>query len=158
MSLSLSAPILTPEEEENELTSLTVRERESIRLDLHGSSKQRDNHNNAANKDSTTNTKRVISNAEKAKQAVEKEILNIPADLKMAYLEAVARCPEIVENESNATLFLYSEKLKPEVRNCLLAAAAVVVPLFRLREDAKRAEQSNASFVICLYRKLPGGW
>ena len=121
MSLSLSAPILTPEEEENELTSLTVRERESIRLDLHGSSKQRDNHNNAANKDSTTTTKRVISNAEKAKQAVEKEILNIPADLKMAYLEAVARCPEIVENESNATLFLYSEKLKPEVRNCLLA-------------------------------------
>eukprot|EP00541_Cyclophora_tenuis_P014631 CAMPEP_0116566978 /NCGR_PEP_ID=MMETSP0397-20121206/14751_1 /TAXON_ID=216820 /ORGANISM="Cyclophora tenuis, Strain ECT3854" /LENGTH=343 /DNA_ID=CAMNT_0004093917 /DNA_START=66 /DNA_END=1097 /DNA_ORIENTATION=+ len=110
MSLSLSAPTLTPEEEEKEIAAITTEEWDLISQDLYGvEEKKKEETGNS----SSSRKPRRISNLEGARAAVDNEIRQIPPEDKTSYMEAMARCPSIVSLESNPISFLQSEGLQP---------------------------------------------
>lgn len=101
MSLfSLSAPTFTLEDEYHERQSLSESERKQVKNDLFGFK--------------TTESPQLLS---EVRQILESKVLQMPPEKKSAYLQALARCPEIVDQESNPNAMLRAEDYDPLVSN-----------------------------------------
>ena len=99
MSLfSLSAPTFTVEKERNERQSLSEKERQEIKNDLFGFK--------------STESPQLLN---EVRQILESKLLQMPPEYKSAYLQALARCPEIVNQESNPNAMLRAEDYDPLV-------------------------------------------
>jgi hypothetical protein len=95
-AFTFSAPTITPEDELEEREALTEEERNIIHEDLHGSSEQE-----------VTETDELLKNGIRL---LHEALKAIPAEEKIAYLEALERAPQLVERESKGILFLRFER------------------------------------------------
>lgn len=98
-AFSFSSPIFSDEDDRKEKALLTKEEREKIRKDMFGLDKFKETE-------------------EMRKQGLiqmEDELLKIAENDKKSYLQALIRCPELVERESSSINFLRSRKYDAKV-------------------------------------------
>jgi hypothetical protein len=102
--LSITAPQFTAEDEQLERDNVTQEEMDAALHDIYGTGTLEE-----------TEEMRIRGPIE-----LEAALQDIPMEEKEAYLEAVARVPEIVEAESNFLLFLRSEDYNVWVRTYIV--------------------------------------
>lgn len=109
--LSITAPQFTSEDEQLERDNLTQEEMDAAVHDIYGTGTLEE-----------TEEMRIRGPIE-----LEAALQDIPMEEKEAYLEAVARVPEIVEAESNFLLFLRSEDFNVWVSTCWNASNTTIL-------------------------------
>ena len=101
MAFSFSAPVITEEDEQVERDNLTEEERQTVYDDLHGS---------GVHRIQETEDMRAQGLVE-----MEQHLTSVPQEKKRDYLEAMKRCPDLVEEESNPLLFLRTDDYDAKV-------------------------------------------
>ena len=100
-AFSFTAPQITEEDERREKEALTQEERKRLEDDLYGS-------NDLDEHPEMTETA--------AAYCLQQAMMQIPAEQKEAYLEALERAPELVAKESPAIAFMRCENYDAAVR------------------------------------------
>jgi hypothetical protein len=104
--------MFTKEEEEMERLALSEIEREHITNDIFGS----------VQKESSQNL--IID----AREIMEAKLRQMPSELKTAYMEALASCPNIVNVESNPYAMLRADDYEPAVSSSCITFLDFFVP------------------------------
>ena len=91
--ISITAPIFTDHDERVERESMTPEEQEEVYNDIYGMEQFEE-------------TKEMVENGP---QELEQALIDFHEEEKEEYLEAVRQCPEIVQEESNALMFIRVE-------------------------------------------------
>ena len=99
--LSFTAPVITPEFEQQERAALSQEELQAIDDEMHGRSSN------------------LLPESEEMRQSaaalLHQELLGIPDREKLAYLEALERNADVVDQETDPVAFMRCERYNPGV-------------------------------------------
>jgi hypothetical protein len=113
MSFTYSAPEMTPEEEREELEQLSTEERQQIKDDIYG-------------RGLFEETEEMWS---AGRSQLKEALYLLPAQEKDAYLEALERCPDVVQTETDFIAFMRADEYCAEV-SCRFSVLLETLLLF----------------------------